>query len=288
MGYTNKTSHYDLPQWIASDKPSWLGDMNAAFLSIDGALEEANANSDVAITTASGFDTRITNIDTAEKQNASDISALTQEVAAAAGTANAALPKSGGTMTGTLTLSRNPVTNLEAATKQYVDNAVATTGGLTQAQADSRYLQLDGGVMSGNLILNGTPTADNQAATKAYVDGKAGVSIATFVPNETPFITPNTSALVMNGILFVTIAGGLSTTLTASAETVLATVSGNPLNLTQNKYYSIGYIGSDSSPMSVLIKYDGSNTSIVSGEGGTVGSGTIIKFTYAGVPYKTE
>ena len=37
MGYTNKTSHYDLPQWIAGDKPSWLGDVNTAMLNIDTA-----------------------------------------------------------------------------------------------------------------------------------------------------------------------------------------------------------------------------------------------------------
>lgn len=38
--------------------------------------------------------------------------------------ANAALPKSGGTMTGNLTLKGDPTSNLHAATKQYVDNAV--------------------------------------------------------------------------------------------------------------------------------------------------------------------
>jgi hypothetical protein len=38
--------------------------------------------------------------------------------------ANAALPKAGGTMTGDLTLKGNPTSNLHAATKQYVDNAV--------------------------------------------------------------------------------------------------------------------------------------------------------------------
>lgn len=46
--------------------------------------------------------------------------------------------------------------------------------GISQDEADARYLQLSGGTMTGDLILNGAPTADNQAATKAYVDGKAG------------------------------------------------------------------------------------------------------------------
>lgn len=41
-------------------------------------------------------------------------------------TANAALPKSGGTMTGALILHADPTNNKGAATKQYVDNAVST------------------------------------------------------------------------------------------------------------------------------------------------------------------
>ena len=55
------------------------------------------------------------------------------------------LPKSGGTMTGTLTLHSDPTNNLEAATKQYADthgvtyatdteiNTLLTTVGLTSS-----------------------------------------------------------------------------------------------------------------------------------------------------------
>lgn len=53
-------------------------------------------------------------------------------------TANAALPKSGGTMTGNLVLKGDPTSNLMAATKQYVDNSgtpaelrVTTNAGVT-------------------------------------------------------------------------------------------------------------------------------------------------------------
>ena len=55
--------------------------------------------------------------------------------------------------------------------------------GISQDEADARYLQLSGGTMTGNLILNGAPTADNQAATKAYVDGKAGGGLQLFSGN---------------------------------------------------------------------------------------------------------
>ena len=46
--------------------------------------------------------------------------------------------------------------------------------GISQDEADARYLQLSGGTMTGDLILNGSPTADNQAATKQYVDNNSG------------------------------------------------------------------------------------------------------------------
>ncbi len=35
MGSTNKTTSLSLPQWIGTDKPTFLGDMNDAFLKID-------------------------------------------------------------------------------------------------------------------------------------------------------------------------------------------------------------------------------------------------------------
>lgn len=48
---------------------------------------------------------------------------LTTAAAAAQTTANAALPKAGGTMTGAITLAADPAANFQPATKQYVDTA---------------------------------------------------------------------------------------------------------------------------------------------------------------------
>ncbi len=41
MSSTNKTENYNLPQWIGTDKPTFLGDFNGAFLSIDQGIYEA-------------------------------------------------------------------------------------------------------------------------------------------------------------------------------------------------------------------------------------------------------
>lgn len=35
MSSTNKTTNYELPQWIDTDKPTYLGDQNGAYLKID-------------------------------------------------------------------------------------------------------------------------------------------------------------------------------------------------------------------------------------------------------------
>lgn len=49
FGHTNSTSNYELPQFIGTDKPQWLTDINQAFVSIDTAIHAvsvlANLNS---------------------------------------------------------------------------------------------------------------------------------------------------------------------------------------------------------------------------------------------------
>jgi len=94
-------------------------------------------------------------IDTRMKANA-------DAAAAAQTTANNALPKAGGTLTGYLTLNGNPTANLHAAPKQYVDT----------------FLPKSGGTLTGALTLSGAPSTDLQAATKKYVDDRVTASTA--------------------------------------------------------------------------------------------------------------
>lgn len=39
MAFTNRTTNYGLPQWVANDKPTWLSDVNGAFETIDTNLK---------------------------------------------------------------------------------------------------------------------------------------------------------------------------------------------------------------------------------------------------------
>ena len=55
MPSTNKTPYADLPQFLPSDKPTWLGDVNNAMLKIDSKLSEGNTKNtqqDLQIATA--------------------------------------------------------------------------------------------------------------------------------------------------------------------------------------------------------------------------------------------
>lgn len=48
MGHTNSTTNYSLPQFITTDKPAWLTDVNGAFSDIDTAVYNAKTAADTA------------------------------------------------------------------------------------------------------------------------------------------------------------------------------------------------------------------------------------------------
>lgn len=50
FGHTNSTTNYELPQFIGTDKPQWLTDINQAFLAIDTNLYSASSSATLANT----------------------------------------------------------------------------------------------------------------------------------------------------------------------------------------------------------------------------------------------
>lgn len=52
--HSRSTYNYHLPQFNADDKPTWLGDINGAFLAIDGAMHENAQNASEAKETSIG------------------------------------------------------------------------------------------------------------------------------------------------------------------------------------------------------------------------------------------
>jgi hypothetical protein len=52
MSSTNHTTNYNLPQFVGSDKPAWLGDINPAFSAIDTAMHTNATNASQGIADA--------------------------------------------------------------------------------------------------------------------------------------------------------------------------------------------------------------------------------------------
>lgn len=178
------------------------------------------------------FDT----IDTQIKARADAITSVTT-------TANAALARTGGTMTGFITLHANPSANFHPATKVYCDtNFMPLAGGAftgqvtlhaqpTDASADLavstvKYvkdkvsqaeiaagagLPSTGGTMTGYLTLNASPIQNLHAATKQYVD--TGDAAATAVANTK---LPRDGSQAMTGPL--SLAGNPSSELHATPK----------------------------------------------------------------------
>lgn len=120
MSHTNSTTHYGLPQWIGSDKPTFLGDFNSAFNTIDTQMK---SNAD----TASGA------AETATSANATAISANETAVTA---DAKATLAKN---TADAATSAAESASDLATIAKNTADNAARTAQGNNIANLAPAY-----------------------------------------------------------------------------------------------------------------------------------------------------
>ena len=235
MGYTNKTSHYELPQYVANDKPSWLGDFNAAMLKIDTVMADNDATAEAANSAATGAQTQVAAL-------SSQLSTIQGQVNTAVDTATTADGKAttAQTVAGQANTAAGEAKTLAEVAKQTADNA----------------LPIGGGTMTGDLILNGAPTADNQAATKAYVDSHVSPT-----PEKSALTTKMTgwvgAAYIQDGVLH------LFGTGTSPATGPAFTYAGNPFNLSTTKVQIGACLQAGNNALfNVEASYSGGNTNI--------------------------
>ena len=71
MSATNKTTYYDLPVFIGTDTPSWLGDWNNTMNALDGAINGVKTSADNALSVANTAENKSdTNTETITALNA--------------------------------------------------------------------------------------------------------------------------------------------------------------------------------------------------------------------------
>ena len=88
MSATNSTLNYQLPQFIATDKPAWLVDFNGAMSDIDTAIKEAKTAGDNAQTTANTNATNIQTLDGTVTSQGTAIGTLSDATTANTGSIN--------------------------------------------------------------------------------------------------------------------------------------------------------------------------------------------------------
>lgn len=135
--------------------------------------------------------------------------------------ADAAMPKSGGTFTGAVTLAANPTSNLQAATKQYVDNNVSISDNISSGTKIAT-ITING--ISTDLYSPGTPqtisvTQSSSTPTLEFITSTNSSSSST--------LTGVTSTALSNGKMIVY---RLAYALTGSPVTLtLSNTSGTSL-----------------------------------------------------------
>ena len=113
---TNKTANYELPQFVGTDKPTWLGDFNSAMADIDAGMHENASDisamaSDVATatSTASQASQNVASLTSTVSTLSSDVSSATTTANNASSTASSALntANSANTLAGTANTTAN-------------------------------------------------------------------------------------------------------------------------------------------------------------------------------------
>lgn len=79
MSATNKTANYNLPEFVGTDKPSWLTDFNGAMTKIDTALHELSQGQASGVT-KQYVDEQIDTVTTALNNLQEDVDAITAKL----------------------------------------------------------------------------------------------------------------------------------------------------------------------------------------------------------------
>lgn len=135
MSHTNSTTHYSLPQFVGTDTPGWLTDVNSAMSSIDAAIyarqQETVSNSDAITANTADINGLKTRMTTAE----GSLSTL-EDTATAQSTQITNLQTDVTTNTSDIASLATRVTNLDAADIAYDNTDSGMTATTTQGAID--------------------------------------------------------------------------------------------------------------------------------------------------------
>lgn len=227
MSATNTTTHYNLPLFEATDKPTWLGDWNGAMTALDSAIYEASqtgsgesgkaeealekANQAIqqateaqsqaatALSTATAAQTAVTNLTTDVTENATEIESLkttvaTMQTTLQTATANITTLQQSVTAVDTkaTTASTNAQNALTKATNAETQAASAlSTANRAKTTAESAQSTATAAQNGVNTVQNTVAKIDTTGIISGYVNR---VIFPFYIPSYTGFINGGISA----------------------------------------------------------------------------------------------
>lgn len=198
MSHTNSTTNYSLPQFVGTDKPAWLGDINPAMSAIDTAIKTASDNATTASTGTTANTTAIGTLSNLTTTAKTDLVSAINEVDGDLGTLNTQV----GTNTSAIADNARDIINLDngltALTNKFILSDI-TTSTVNPTGTTSNTLTLaqnsDGSVFKFYGSLQGTGISWSRTA----IPGASGqYGIATGLTLNTP---PSEAFAVDGGIL---------------------------------------------------------------------------------------
>ena len=186
MGHTNSTANLSLPQFIGSDKPTWLGDINGAFSDIDAYV----GTNDAAVSAA-----------------ASDASSAVAQAASAVSTANAANTTAGNASTaatnavGTANNAMSLVNQTNVKVGTLAD--LTTTDKTSIVNAINEINGKDAGDIAYDNSGSGLTATNVQDAIDEVAQGGGGGSVAWQLAGTQTGTTPISTPATFNELLIV-------------------------------------------------------------------------------------
>lgn len=181
MAHTNSTDNYGLPQWIGTDKPTFLGDFNSAFSTIDTAMKNNADAATTAVSTANTASTAATTASTNATTALNTANSAATDAATAVTTAGAADTKAtqalAAASTAETAAAANTITNLAPAYDSTLTYAVGDLVTYVDAQGSGKLYKC--------IVAVGTPEEfninkwDDVTTSEAYATAKKIVATVT-------------------------------------------------------------------------------------------------------------
>lgn len=175
MSHTNSTTNYNLPQFVGTDKPTWLNDVNGAFSAIDTQMKtnaDSATSANTSATTATNNIGSLTNLQTTDKTSlVNAVNEINTKVGTATNTANSAVASA--------EQAQTDVNSANTAIQALADYINLNT--FTNYNQTSQFTRVSG---TGNATFANIYVAKNSAGTLAKIYG--ALSIGSTSSGDTP------------------------------------------------------------------------------------------------------